>query len=206
MPVVEHAGRPMLTRNPRHAKGGVSSSRTAMEFDPLLSLEGWKHVGERIGMYSDAASWWLGDWLNFGRMKYGRRYKEGIAITGLEYQTLRNYAMVARRFDVSRRRDGLSFQHHAEVCALQNEEQEQWLDLSVDNSWSKAKLRRALAAHRARPDQAGGTVFRIVLEPTREDWWRAAATRSGCALEVWVKRVLDAAARVTPPSAGGQNR
>jgi hypothetical protein len=41
-----------------------------------------------------------------------------IVATGLDYQTLRNYAAVARRFELSRRRDNLSFHHHAELCAL----------------------------------------------------------------------------------------
>ena len=41
----------------------------------------------------------------------------------LDYQTLRNYAWVARRFAMSRRRDTLSFGHHAEVPALPEPEQ-----------------------------------------------------------------------------------
>jgi hypothetical protein len=44
--------------------------------------------------------------------------KEGIELSGLDYQTVRNDSMVARGFEMSRRRDNLSFQHHAEVCAL----------------------------------------------------------------------------------------
>lgn len=63
-------------------------------------------------------------------MKYGRRCRGAIAVTGLDYQTLRNYAVVARRFDLSRRRDSLSCQHHAEVCALSDSEQDRWLDLA----------------------------------------------------------------------------
>jgi hypothetical protein len=61
---------------------------------------------------------WLGDWLIFGRYKYGTRYRQAIGATGLDYQTLRNYAVVARRFEPSRRRSTLRAQHHAEVSAL----------------------------------------------------------------------------------------
>ena len=58
--------------------------------------------------------------------------------TGLDYQTLREYGVVARRFEWSRRRDNLSFQHHAEVCALTGAEQDRWLDLAAPNRWSRS--------------------------------------------------------------------
>jgi hypothetical protein len=166
-----------------------------MRFDPLMPIETWKLVGARIGGYAEATTWWLGDWLLFGRIKYGRRYKDGIALTGLDYQTLRNYAVVARRFDPSRRRDNLSFQHHAEVCALSDELQDLWLDLAGANGWSKSELRRHLRA--AMADSLPGTPatsVRLVVEARRDERWRAAAQLSGCALETWMTRCLDAAA------------
>jgi hypothetical protein len=167
-----------------------------MRFDPLMPIDRWKAVGTRIAAYSDAASWWLGDWLAFGQAKYGRRYKEGVALTGLEYQTLRNYTAVARRFDVSRRRDDLSFQHHAELCALTDDAQDVWLDLAASNRWSKAELRRRVRATAAGPPTAGGegAVLRLTLERQREHLWREAARRGDCALETWMVRVLDDAA------------
>jgi hypothetical protein len=165
-----------------------------MSFDPLMPIDGWKIVGAKIGCYSQATTWWLGDWLLFGRMKYGRRYKEGIALTGLDYQTLRNYAVVARRFELSRRRDDLSFQHHAEVCALPDELQDLWLDLATANGWSKSELRRRLRAAASEPVPLAPTTLRLVVEAQRDERWREAARRSGCALEVWMTRSLDAAA------------
>jgi hypothetical protein len=39
-----------------------------------------------------------------------------------------NYAWVARRFELSRRRDTLTFGHHAELAALREPEQGSWLD------------------------------------------------------------------------------
>ena len=182
-------------RLPPPARRRVHSSRTGMRFDPLMPIDDWKTVGARIAFYSQATAWWLGDWLLFGKMKYGHRYKEGIALTGLDYQTLRNYALVARRFELSRRRDNLSFQHHAEVCALQNDVQDQWLDLAADARWSKMELRRRLRAAAAEPAASpAGTTLHLVVEAQRDERWRAAAKRSGCPLEVWITRSLDAAA------------
>jgi hypothetical protein len=169
--------------------------RTGMRFDPLMPIDRWKAVGTRIAAYSDAASWWLGDWLAFGQAKYGRRYKEGIALTGLEYQTLRNYATVARRFDVSRRRDNLSFQHHAEVCSLADEDQDRWLDLAADRRWSKSELRRRVRAAGREPSAGGqGAVLRLALERQRENRWREAASVCDLPLAAWVEQVLDDAA------------
>jgi hypothetical protein len=165
-----------------------------MRFDPLMRFDRWKALGARIAFYADASSWWLGDWLTFGQVKYGRRYKEGIALTGLEYQTLRNYAVVARRFELSRRRDNVSFQHHAEVCALRDDDQDFWLDLAGENHWSKAELRRRIRQASARAAARGGTALHLVLEPDREQRWRQAAEQCDTALEAWVVLVLDQAA------------
>ena len=176
----------------------VKPSRTSIRFDPLLPFETWKELGPRIATYATASAWWLGDWLAFGRMKYGRRYKEAIAATGLDYQTLRNYAVVARRFTPSRRRDNLSFQHHAEVCALSDDDQELWLDLAALRGWSKRELRRRIrAASGAAPAPASSSVLRLTVDADRDHLWRRAAERRDSSLQTWIERTLDAAAAAT---------
>ena len=182
----------------------VRSSRTGMRFDPLTPLEGWKALGAKISFYSEATSWWLGDWLLFGQMKYGRRYKEGVALTGLDYQTLRNYAAVARRFDLSRRRDNLSFQHHAEVCALADDIQDSWLDLAAASQWSKTELRRRVRAAADCPARRGpSATLRLVVEAHRDERWRQAARQSGSAFEEWMTKCLDAAATAALDDSSG---
>jgi hypothetical protein len=178
-------------RQPIAARPG----RTGVTFDPLLSFEEWRHLGGRIAMYSTASAWWLGDWLAFGQMKYGRRYREALGQTGLDYQTLRNYAMVARRFEPSRRRDNLAFQHHAEVCSLSDSEQDCWLDLALRNHWSKAELRRQVRAARPPPRAVrSGVALDLRLTRAREHSWRDAARRSGLTLDDWIIATLDRAA------------
>jgi hypothetical protein len=93
------------------ARAAVRPSRRGLRFDAALPYDTWKALGARLAARGDAAGWWLGDWLVFGRESYGRRYKQAVEETGLEYQTLRNNAVVARRFPMSRRRNDLSFQH-----------------------------------------------------------------------------------------------
>jgi len=172
----------------------VRSTRTAVNFDPLLPYDAWKGLGAKLGVYSNATAWWLGDWLVFGRMKYGRRYKDAVEATGLDYQTLRNYAVVARRFEPSRRRDALTFQHHAEVCALDDEAQDHWLDRAEAGRWSRNELRRRVRAALRAPVLPPAEVLRLAVEPPRAARWEQAARRDGAELRDWVLDVLDEAA------------
>jgi hypothetical protein len=173
----------------------VHSTLTCMQLSDELPFERWKAVGASICTYASASSWWLGDWLTFGRRRYGERYREGIAQTGLGYQTLRNYAVVARRFSPSRRRDDLSFQHHAEVCSLPDADQDFWLDLAAERHWSRTELRRRLRGSRVRGiRKSAPLVLRLVLDVEREHLWDQAAHHSQRDLETWARAVLDEAA------------
>lgn len=197
-PVVTGAVRPVVRPlGPAPAsparRRGVRSTTTGVRFDPLLPFETWKELGGRLGLYANATSWWLGDWLAFGQMKYGRRYKEAIAATGLDYQTLRNYAVVSRRFTLCRRRDDLTFQHHADLCALPDEDQDRWLDRASGGHWSRNELRRRLRAadgHGVVADE----IFRLAVAQAQAERWREAAQRTQCRFEAWAVRVLDDAA------------
>jgi len=95
----------------------------------------------QLAVIVNTTGWWLGDWLIYGQDNYEGRYKEAIERTSLDYQTLRNYAWVARAFSVSRRRDTLSFAHHAEVAGLSDPEQDFWLRTAASSRWSRNRLR-----------------------------------------------------------------
>src|SRR5690242_627981 len=91
-----------------------------------LTFDEWMSAGRQIARISTASAWWIGDWLSYGERAYGSRYRIAVDLTSFDYKTLRNYVWVARRFELSRRRDSLSFQHHAEVAALAEPEQDLW--------------------------------------------------------------------------------
>ncbi|MFH7596855.1 LmbU family transcriptional regulator [Streptomyces racemochromogenes] len=121
--------------------------KSGMILPPNLPERSWEQIGTNLRELGNSSAWWLADWLRFGEAAYGwRRYKEAIERTGLDYQTLRNYAWVARRFDHHRRRDGLSFAHHAEVARLAPPEQDYWLRKAEQQKWSRNELRRAVRA------------------------------------------------------------
>jgi hypothetical protein len=173
--------------------------RTGLYLPSALTYEDWAQVGKQICLLSDSSAWWLGDWLVYGQDRYGDRYQRAVAATALDYQTLRNYAWVARQFPVSRRRDSLSFQHHAEVAALSEEEQEIWLDRAILSGWSRNELRRQLREERnalRRGDESDPIVLRVAVDPDRERRWHEAADRMACSLDEWIALVLDQAAYI----------
>lgn len=173
------------------------TTRTSLRLSEQLSLDSWQHVGRQISLIHNSSAWWLGDWLIYGENKYPDRYRRALADSFLDYQTLRNYAWVARRFAPRRRRPELSFQHHAEVAALAEAEADQWLDLAHRNGWSKARLRRELRSGPP-PVPAGHPVhLKIEVDEDRQLRWEKAAAEASTDLTEWIIAVLDAAASTT---------
>jgi hypothetical protein len=162
-----------------------------------LAFDAWLSVGRRTSEICNASAWWLGDWLLYGQRAYGRRYKRALESTPLDYQTLRNYAWVSRRFEPSRRRDKLSFQHHAEVAALPEADQDLWLQRAQRLRWSRNELRRQLAAARRSTRTVGDApamVLRVQVTREREQRWRTAAAANEQTLVEWLASTVDAAA------------
>jgi len=154
-------------------------------FPHRLPFEAWLGVGAQLAAVASASAWCLGDWLAYGQAAYGGQYREAVARTGLDYQTLRNYAWVAGRFELSRRRDTLSFGHHAEVAALPAPEQDFWLRKAEQFGWSVRRLRREVRASLAERGQRPAA-----LAPASP-----AAGQHGMALPTWAAHTLEQAAR-----------
>jgi hypothetical protein len=174
------------------------STPTALHLRNGIPFDDWLDVGRRISLIASASGWWLGDWLVYGQRTYRERYRAALEATPLDYQTLRNYAWVARRFEQSRRRDGLSFQHHAEVAAMAEADQDIWLQRAERLGWSRNELRRRIGAARRRELGAGDEatiVVRMQVPALREQRWREAASAANLELGDWLASAADDAAR-----------
>ncbi|MET9608874.1 LmbU family transcriptional regulator [Streptomyces sp. NPDC006512] len=162
-----------------------------------LAYAEWERAGRQLADVLDSSSWWLGDWLVYGKDHYTDRYQRGIRAVGLSYQTLRNYAWVSRRFDLDRRRPALSFQHHAELASMPVEEQDHWLDRAEQRQWTTKQLRDAIRAVRQGERQPGAPAEpsrRLEVPGSRVEWWGQAAEQLGVDFEQWVMATLDSAA------------
>ena len=130
--------------------GRVQAPLSGVCWDPPRELAHpqWLHVGRRLGAVSRCNKWWIGDWIHYGVARWGERYTEAARVTGYDPKSLRNIAYIASRFVPSRRRDNLSWSHHAEVAALPDDEQDNWLDLSAAQRLSVSDLRFELRSVR----------------------------------------------------------
>lgn len=173
--------------------------RTGLALPPDIPLDEWSRIGRQIFVVHESSSWWLGDWLIYGQSQYPDRYKRAIAETSLDYQTLRNYAWVARRFSISRRRESLSFQHHAELASLPESEQDEWLDRAEKFAWSRNGLRNRLKASRNSGQNGDKTThdrlnIQMNVLPDRKERWQEAAASTEQDLLSWILSILDEAA------------
>ena len=127
-----------------------------------LSASEWVRQGRMLGSLGRAVGWWLGDWLRYGTAHYGERYAMAARITGYDKQTLMNMAYVASRFETSRRRESLSFSHHAELAPLPQLEQDSWLQRAEEEHLSVRTLRSEIRRgdRSGSPPQGGRELMR----------------------------------------------
>jgi hypothetical protein len=178
-------------------RGQVLTTKVGLQMPTQMAYDEWERAGRQLADVLDSSSWWLGDWLVYGKDHYTDRYQRGIRAAGLSYQTLRNYAWVSRRFDLTRRRPTLSFQHHAELASMPVEEQDLWLDRAEQRQWTTKQLRSAIRAARQGEQQQCGPAEpsrRLEVPGSRLQWWHKAAEQLGVDFEQWVMTTLDSAA------------
>jgi hypothetical protein len=217
----ELEGGTLMMKSPAGMQLTISSSvvlkNNGLLFPCRPSLHSWKVVGEQLLEVANSSTWWIADWLAFGESMFKDRYLEAAKKTQLNYQTLRNYTWVARRFELPRRRDSLTFGHHAEVAALDIPEQDYWLRKAEELGWSRNKLRsevreslrqRQSAVGQVRGTGTCGTVdfgaaddtararyetLRLRLTSDQIALFTTIADKHQLALEEWVLGVLQAA-------------
>jgi hypothetical protein len=214
----------------RPGTGHVVLPATGLHLPRQVSFEAWLDIGRQLSTVVSSSAWCLGDWLIYGETAFTGRYRDAIERTSLDYQTLRNYAWVARQFPLARRRENLSFGHHAEVAALPEPEQDYWLRKAEQLGWSRNKIRHEVrASHRERRDDLPGEedppapppaagkqtspeIVSIVIQVTPEQLrrYQQTASQHGHSVQAWASRILDIAAggglpigdRHPPPTVG----
>ena len=129
----------------------AKSPPLSLDIPEGTSFEHWLALGKHLALVDNTLAWRIGDWWVYGEHRYGDRVA---AIrtrrwNGPSFGACRNYAMVARAFETSRRRDTLSFSHHREVASLSPQDADRLLD------WAEQPLRndgrpRLHSSHRDR--------------------------------------------------------
>lgn len=186
------ARRPQLVVSEEIIEG---ATETALFLPVGINENEWAEVGEKLGRAHRASAWWIGDWINYGKTKWGEKYEEAERITGLSYAYLSQCAAVARRFEFVERSTKLTWTHHFKAKSLA--EPEKWLARAENEEWSV----RDLVEH-------AHSAPRTAVFPTRR---HAAVIDAAAKLvttarphgqtQVWVREMTD---DLTPPEAKKQ--
>jgi hypothetical protein len=153
---------------------------TGIVFHEELSFEEWEALGQKLAPVGKSIGFIIGDWINYGEKHYGDKYEDAIKRTGMAYQTLRNYAYVARRVQLSCRHDNLGFEHHYVVAKLKDaDDQRHWLQMAVQHKLGKRRLQKSINFGRLATEQevAGDphdkphTTYLSLLNKIRR-WWQ----------------------------------
>lgn len=129
----------------------------AVEFDGSPSIEEWHKAVLGIQKVHGMMQFYLGDLMVYAESPvtgWGEsKYSDLIEHTGYDYQTLRNFASISRRFVpqfreevLSLRKDtSLSFGHFNIVAGLDDVPAKHFLEMVRDSRWTVEKLRNEVA-------------------------------------------------------------
>lgn len=133
--------------------GGYGITNRGIQFrdDVQVSRDEWQGLIPVIAAIQTAYQWIIADWCVYGEWQWGETYDVMAALVKRDRDTLYNWALVSRRIQISRRRE-ISFSHHVEVAAFEDEAlQDVWLDLAVNRKWSRNTLRKMIVQTNGNP-------------------------------------------------------
>ncbi len=132
-----------------------SITQTGIEFKKDMTFEEWDNLGQQLAPVGKSIGFIIGDWINYGEKRWGDKYEEALQRTGMAYQTLMNYAYVARKVEISCRQEKLGFEHHAVVAKLKDpEDQKRWLGVARKHKLSVRRLRKSINFGRLATEKA----------------------------------------------------
>lgn len=137
----------------RAGDGTIHLNRLGVQFEGDVPEQAIDDLLQKFGDVARGCLFIIGDAINYAEKKWGDKYEHWIAVSGLEYGTLRNIASIARKVGLSRRRDNLTFEHHKLVAPLHPDEQTHWLDLAEREGFSKRRLAKSLLLGRPATDE-----------------------------------------------------
>jgi hypothetical protein len=105
----------------------------------------WVKVGRWLGGINNRTRLWIADWIEEGnRQGYRHTYDDLKEITGLEKETLYNYASIGRRVPIGNRVAGNKTSWYAAVAPLPGYDQRKVLRKANEEGWDRDMLRSAV--------------------------------------------------------------
>ncbi len=126
---------------------GFKCSPVGLAANKTLTQEQCDGAGRQLSHVDARLSWYIGDFANIREDRGYGSHVETADRFNIAHQTVKNTACVCRAFEQYRRRDRLTFGHHAEVT--NRNDADELLDWCVANNASVQEL-RAEKRHRQR--------------------------------------------------------
>lgn len=126
----------------------VRLTPVSLEVPAGFSGEDWRRDFRALRRTKNAVSWWLGDLYRAGERLLGEEASQEIDPDDLDLHTIQNAASVCGRFPISRRREAVSFGHHATVAALEPEIADRLLDVATERKLSVQALREVVREYK----------------------------------------------------------
>jgi hypothetical protein len=145
----------LSSTDPVAGRSPAAISAVAWQPQGDLDQAEWLASGRRLGAIGRGSQWWLGDWVCYGVSRWGQHYKEAAKVTGYDVASLREMARIASQFDLSLRKDKLSWNHHLLLASLEPDQRRYWLERAEEDRLTVADLRVELRAARALSSEGG---------------------------------------------------
>lgn len=124
--------------------GKFRITKIGLRIDGSVTPAEWLDFGTWVRGLSSALTWVIADWMAYGQRAHGTSIEDTAALIGKSVKTLYNWGYVSGNVDISRRRENLTFSHHALVAALSPDQQSWYLEQAEAHSWSVAQLKRQI--------------------------------------------------------------
>lgn len=119
--------------------------KNRLDIDESMTFDEWKVNSSVFKQINDSVQFWIGDFVNFGRKKFGRiKCNDELEKLGYNINTIYDFCWIAEKVESSLRKENLSFSHHKEVAKLEKKEQKFWLKKANENHWSVSELRKEI--------------------------------------------------------------
>lgn len=139
-------------------------SSTGLQVVGHPTFEQWQETGQYLKYVESAIQWWIGDWLNYGDIRWGDMYTQAIEESDYAKGTLQNIKYVTGKIESSQRNENLSYSHHVEVASLDPPLQSELLNLAEEDILTVRELRQKVKKAKGDDEPSGANYLRLTSQ------------------------------------------
>lgn len=125
-----------------------------LKLPPDLPYETYESIGLMLTEVDDLVRWCCGDWIAYGEDTYKMdMYEQAVALTGMSYNTVQNWASLSRKIPPQRRRGGVRHSVHMEVKALPPADQKRLLTRAYREKIQSSQMRELVKIENGVPPE-----------------------------------------------------